>query len=245
MLRRRVVVLKAVSSLAEWRCERRTYSLTDGESIPLENLTIETTSQAPKRRRRTPESAEREILAAAEAFLRERPFHEMTVDEVMARTTLSRPSFYVYFPDRNHLVIRLVDEVGAEVFAMAERWLKGSGDPRAEVRAALEGVTHVWSEHGLLLGAMSDAGKHDDEVDTAYRELLGRFIDATAEHIEQHIEAGLIEPLHPRETARALILMTEAYLNATFGHDPQAPTATAVETLWALWVRGLYSAPQA
>jgi AcrR family transcriptional regulator len=207
-------------------------------------MTTPTAENTPRRRRRrSPESAEREILGAAESFLRERPFHEMTVDEVMARTTLSRPSFYVYFPDRNNLVIRLVDEVGAEAFAMAERWLKGSGDPRAEVRAALDGVAAVWSEHGLLLGAMADAGKHDDEVDTAYRALLGRFIDATAEHIEDDIEAGLIEPLDPRETARALILMTERYLNATFGHDPQAPTESAVETLWTLWVRALYGSP--
>jgi len=206
-------------------------------------VTTPATESTPRRRRRSPESAEREILAAAESFLRERPFHEMTVDEVMARTTLSRPSFYVYFPDRNHLVIRLVDEVGAEVFAMAERWLTGTGDPRSEVRAALEGVAAVWSEHGLLLGAMADAGKHDDDVDTAYRALLGRFIDATAEHIEDDIKAGLIEPLDPRETARALILMTERYLVATFGHDPVAPTETAVDTLWTLWVRALYGSP--
>jgi TetR/AcrR family transcriptional regulator, ethionamide resistance regulator len=202
------------------------------------------TDTAPRRRRRSPESAEREIFAAAESFLRERPFHEMTVDEVMARTTLSRPSFYVYFRDRNDLVIRLVNEVGAEVFAMAERWLKGSGDPRTEVRDALEGVAAVWSEHGLLLGAMADAGKHDEEVDTAYEALLGRFIDATAEHIEDDIKAGLIEPLAPRETARALVLMTERYLVATFGHDPQAPTETVVETLWTLWVRALYGSPR-
>jgi len=207
-------------------------------------MTTPATDNVPKRRRRSPESAEREILEAAESFLRERPFHEMTVDEVMARTTLSRPSFYVYFPDRNHLVIRLVNDVGAEVFEMAERWLKSSGDPRAEIRLALDGVADVWSEHGLLLGAMSDAGRHDDEVDTAYQALLDRFIDATAEHIEDDIKAGLIEPLHPRETARALVLMTEQYLNATFGHDPQAPTATAVETLWTLWVRALYGSPE-
>ncbi len=207
-------------------------------------MRTQATEGAPRRRRRSPESAEQEILAAAESFLRERPFHEMTVDEVMARTTLSRPSFYVYFTDRNNLVIRLVDEVGSEAFAMAERWLKGGGsDPRTEVRAALEGVAGVWSEHGLLLGAMADAGKHDEEVDTAYRALLDRFIDATAEHIEDDIAAGLIEPLAPRETARALVLMTERYLNATFGHDPQAPTETAVDTLWTLWVRALYGSP--
>jgi AcrR family transcriptional regulator len=206
-------------------------------------MTTQATDKAAKRRRRSPESAEREILAAAESFLRKRPFHEMTVDEVMARTTLSRPSFYVYFRDRNQLVIRLVEDVGAEAFTMAERWLKGSGDPREEIRAALEGVAEVWSEHGLLLGAMSDAGTHDEEVDAAYQALLGRFIDATSEHIEDDIKAGLIEPLDPRETARALVLMTEGYLNATMGHEPQAPAETVVRTLWTLWVRALYRSP--
>src|SRR3954462_11590069 len=109
-------------------------------------MTTPTAENTPRRRRRSPESAEREILRAAESFLRERPFHEMTVDEVMARTTLSRPSFYVYFPDRNNLVVRLVEDVGGEVFTMAERWLKGSGDPRATVHEALEGVAAVWAE---------------------------------------------------------------------------------------------------
>jgi AcrR family transcriptional regulator len=37
--------------------------------------------------------AEREIIAAAEELLRERPFRDLTVDEVMRRTELSRPSF--------------------------------------------------------------------------------------------------------------------------------------------------------
>ena len=60
-----------------------------------------------RRRRRTPQIAEGEIIAAAEAFLRERPFREMTVDEVMRRTDLSRPSFYVYFTDRHQVRMRL------------------------------------------------------------------------------------------------------------------------------------------
>ena len=36
-----------------------------------------------RRRRRSAEEAEREIIEAAEALLRERPFRELTVDEVM------------------------------------------------------------------------------------------------------------------------------------------------------------------
>ena len=42
------------------------------------------------------EVAEREIVNAAEAMLREKPFRDLTVDDLMRRTGLSRPSFYVY-----------------------------------------------------------------------------------------------------------------------------------------------------
>ena len=47
--------------------------------------------------RRAPEAAESEILSAAENFLREFPVRDLTVDNLMARTGLSRASFYGYF----------------------------------------------------------------------------------------------------------------------------------------------------
>src|SRR4051794_36943675 len=141
----------------------------------------------PKRRRRSPELAEREILEAAESFLRERPFRELSVDEVMARTTMSRPSFYVYFRDRHHLAVRLVEGIGAQLFDMAERWLSGGGNPVEDVRAAVEGVTAIYAEHGMVLGAIAEAADHDPEVEATYRALIERFVDATAEHIQDEM----------------------------------------------------------
>jgi AcrR family transcriptional regulator len=105
-------------------------------------------SQPRRRRRRTPEVAEQEIIAAAEALLRERPFRELTVDEVMRRTELSRPSFYVYFSDRHHLVLRVVEHIGGELFTMADRWFEGEGDGPQLAREATEGIVAVFAEHG-------------------------------------------------------------------------------------------------
>ena len=194
-----------------------------------------------KRRRRSPESAEREILEAAEAFLRERPFRDLTVDEVMARTTLSRPSFYVYFRDRHHLAVRLVERIGAELFAMADRWLEGSGDPRADVRAAVEGVAAVYAEHGLVLGGIADAAGYDPDVEATYHRLVEAFVDATAEHIEQEMAAGRVPRLDARETARALTWMNERYLKETLGRVPPTPLETVIDTLSSVWLRALYA----
>lgn len=197
------------------------------------------TSPSP-RRRRSPEEARGEILAAARLFLRDRPFRELTVDEVMARTGLSRPSFYVYFRDRHQLLLSLVGEIGGELFAMAERWLKGDDDPVAGARAALEGVAGVYAEHGRALKAISDAATTDPEVETIYRALLGRFVEATAEHIEEEIAAGRMLPFDARETARALVWMNDRYLTEAFGGTPPTPLPQVLDTLERIWLGALY-----
>jgi AcrR family transcriptional regulator len=204
-------------------------------------VTLKEAAQDPhRRRRRSPESAEREIVAAAESFLRERPFRDLTVDEVMARTTLSRPSFYVYFRDRHHLAVRLVEGIGAELFEMSSRWLEGRGDAREDVRAALEGIAAVYAGHGLMLSAIADAAGHDSEVEATYRGLILRFVDATTVRIEQDIASGYTDTVDAGETARALVWMSERYLNEALGRHPRAPVEIVVETLWTIWVRTLY-----
>jgi TetR/AcrR family transcriptional regulator, ethionamide resistance regulator len=199
------------------------------------SITKPTTSSP--RRRRSPESAEREILDAAEAFLRERPFRDLTVDEVMARTTLSRPSFYVYFRDRHHLAVRLVEGIGDALFGMANRWLDGEGD----IRDSLQGVAAVYDEHGLVLHAIADAAGHDPEVERVYYGLIERFVAATTARIEADLRAGRVAALDAAPTAGALVWMSERYLLMTLGREPKEPVDTVVQTLATIWTRALYT----
>ena len=204
-------------------------------------MAVRSTLQKPaKRRRRTPELAEREILDAAESFLRERPFRDLTVDEVMARTTLSRPSFYVYFRGRHELAVRLVEGIGNELYEKAQGWLEGTGDPATELHSALEGVAGVYVTHGLALAAIADASEHEPEVEVIYRALVDRFVEATAARIAHEEAQGGVDVPSVRECARALVWMSERYLTESLGRLPQAPVETVVETLWTIWVRALY-----
>jgi TetR/AcrR family transcriptional regulator, ethionamide resistance regulator len=193
-----------------------------------------------RRRRRTPEVAEREIISAAESFLRERPFRELTVDEVMRRTELSRPSFYVYFTDRHQVVLKVVERLGSELFTMSDRWLRGTGEGPASAREALEGIVAVYVEHGPVLRALADAAADDRGVEQAYNALVDSFIDATARHLEVEIGGGRVLPVDPRETARALVWMMERYLTLSFGRVPTTPAETVADTLATIWTRVLY-----
>src|SRR3954447_4575783 len=114
------------------------------------DVATETQQPATRRPKHDPKVSEREILDAAEQLLRERPFREMTVEAVMNRTGLKRPAFYVHFRDRHALVLRIVGEVGSELFEMSDRWLKGD-DSLNDARAALEGLVSVYARHGPVL----------------------------------------------------------------------------------------------
>jgi AcrR family transcriptional regulator len=184
--------------------------------------------------------AEREIIDAAEELLRERPFRELTVDEVMRRTELSRPSFYVYFRDRHHLVLKVVERLTAETAVMADVWYTAEGSGRDVIREATAGVVDVFAQHGAVLEALADAAADDPEVEAAYRGSLEFFIEATARHIEREREAGNMLPCNAWETARALSIMNERYMAAVLGRNPTVDPEVVVDTLTTIWTRTLY-----
>ena len=201
------------------------------------------------RRRRRPEEAERAILAAARAFLEERPFREMTVEGVMVRTGLSRPAFYAYFKDRYDLVTRLLEGVGSLLFALDWRWLSG-GEVEEEAREvlvdALRAGSQTFVEYGSVLRAIADAAGYDGRVEQVYRYgLIERLVAAVASRISRDVEAGLSPAdLEPEETARALVLMTERYMLDAFGRPERRPSreesAAVFATLEEIWIRTLY-----
>ncbi len=200
-----------------------------------------------RRRRRRPEEAERAILAAARSFLSEHPFREMKVEDVMARTGLSRPAFYAYFKDRYELVTRLLEGIGGLLFAVDRRWLVGDpgvgrGESAAILRDALGGGAETFERYGPVLRAISDAASYDGRVEEVYRGgLIERLILAVEARIARDVEAGITPAqLDPSETARALVFMTERYLIDAYGTPRANNTDAVVRTLATVWIRTLY-----
>ncbi len=193
-----------------------------------------------RRRRRTPKEAEREILDAAEAFLRARPFRDLTIDEVMAGTGLSRPSFYVYFRDRHHIALKLIEGIGSEMFESAETWLTGEGEGPAAMRDGLRGSAGVYEEHGRVLRAIADAATEDEEVEQAYRGLVEGFIEATARQIEREVVSGRSSVEDPQRTAAALVWMNERFFMERLGREPADDAERVADTLFEIWARVLY-----
>ena len=196
---------------------------------------------APRRRRRR-EDSEQEILEAAERLLRERPFRDLTVDDLMAATTQSRTAFYRHFTGRQDLLIRLLSALNQQLWAVSESWFQGGNDPLAEAREALEKMVGVYQTHGPVLLAMAEAAHHDDEVERVYNALVQGFADGVVARLERDAAAGRASVPNPAEVAAALVWMTERQLAVTFGRrDTTAAERTAaVEALYTIWTRTLY-----
>lgn len=196
-------------------------------------------SAAVRRRVRERRStAERAILDATEALLAEREFRDLTVEDVMASTGLTRTSFYRYFPDLEAVLLRWLSELGDELRRSADSWLQ---DPATGLETGVEFVS-LYREHGRLLWAFEQASGAGTEIDGAWSSVIGAFTDRYTEFIAELCRNGSSTVERPEQTARALVGMTERYLLDTYGRGPAVDVHIAAATLAEIWQRTLFSA---
>src|SRR4051794_31356911 len=146
-------------------------------------------SSRPARARRAAarthrEAARERIVAAAERLLRDRPYRELSVEEVMAEAGLSRTGFYRHFDGLPELVLSLFDPI-TEALMTEVRAAPGPGATRAVLEAAVD----AYAEHGGLLRAVDEAARHDAEIETAYRGVVDAFTSVIAGQIEEGMAA--------------------------------------------------------
>ncbi len=204
------------------------------------------TSVQRTRRREQREQTRGEILAAADRLLRERPYRELSVDVVMAETQLTRTAFYRHFDDITELVLKLLEDVGRELYALAEQWRDTSGVNYPEpARQAIRGIIDFFTRNGPLVRAVADAAATDERIERGYRGSIEAFIELTAAGLDDLIGRGQLEPFDTRSVSRALSLMNEAYLLDQFGAEPFGDPEVAFKTLETVWLGALGPLSQA
>ena|SRR5689334_1608029 len=199
---------------------------------------MEVSSQQGSRRRTRAEIQEAVRTALVE-MLAERPFKDVTVDELARRAGLSRTAFYFYYPDKNEVLKEAANDVAAEVYAEADRWWHGEGPPVQLVRDALEGIARVFTTHADMLRAAVEATTYDAEFRAFYEALIQRFVDATAAHLRRELDAKRLRPLDPDTIAEALVWMVERCNYAILLLEGRSEQQV-VDSLTAIWIHALY-----
>lgn len=191
------------------------------------------------RRRQRREESRRQIVEAAEAFLRRRPYRELTVDELMAQAGFTRTLFYRHFDDLPALVVEVLEQVGAGLRGASREMAAAGGDPD-RLRAGLREVVGFFAANGPVVRAVAEAASYDDRIEAVYESVLEGFVSLTERTFTELRAAGRIAELEPRATARALTALNERYLLATLGREPQARPEEVFDALWTIWRRTLF-----
>lgn len=194
------------------------------------------------KRRQHREVTRRQILDAAEEFLRERSFRELSVDALMSRTGHTRTVFYRHFDDVPSLILALIGEFGAELVEVAEKWAKTDRVSPEEARARLGVFVDFYARNGPLVHAAAEAARHDDSVERAYSEMIEGFVDLTTQAIDARIERGELAPLDAPEIARALVRMLNGYLDDALGRNGGTDPERVLDTVATIWTRTLFPA---
>jgi TetR/AcrR family transcriptional regulator, ethionamide resistance regulator len=173
--------------------------------------------RSANRRRR--EEARQRILDAARQILQGKPFRDLTVDELMSATGLSRTAFYRYFPDREAVLLELLEEVWGELADARDAEAVGADFDDATSMARLTGLL---AANQAVLKAITDAAPGDEDLDRAYRAFMHSYWieDLTARIVEAQSH-GLAAGLDPDLAGEALGWMVERMVTQSVSRDPR------------------------
>ncbi len=180
------------------------------------------------------------ILNAGLEFVWSHPFRDMTVNALMASTSLSRSAFYQYFKDQHDLMETLLDMLKDEVFAVTGPWFEGAGDPIALLNESLTGLVDVCYRLGPILRATDDAATTDERFEKSWNHFKKQFDDTVTARIEADQEQGLIPKFDARPVAIALNRLDVYMLIEAFGRQPGSKPEPVREALARIWISTLY-----
>jgi len=199
------------------------------------SLSRRTDAQSAKRA-----AVEASVLEATQGLLAAgAPYTDLSVDRIAKAAGISRTAFYFYFRDKRELLMRLTEGVTDRLYGQAEAWWSAEGEAVEQLAAALAAIVALYREHGVLLRAVVEASTYDEDVAQFWREVVGRFAEATRTRIEAELAAGRADAMDPAATAFALVWMTERTM---YQHMVQRieREADLVAALTTVWVRTIY-----
>ncbi|MBS1692702.1 MAG: TetR/AcrR family transcriptional regulator [Actinobacteria bacterium] len=197
------------------------------------------------RRSARPSGDDREqaILATAERLLEERPFAEISVDDLARGAGLSRPTFYFYFASKDAVLLTLLDRLLAAAVAAHERLADHTPADRYDGwRAGINVFFEVFGAHRAITRAAFAARTGIPDAQRMWSGFMRTWIDHAAEVIESERAKGAAPVTLPAEDlATALLLLNERAMSSSFTADnPSVPEDRVLDTLVHVWISTIY-----
>jgi AcrR family transcriptional regulator len=205
-----------------------------------------TKPRATGRRRR--EAIEAEVLAAVEKLMAEgHSYTEIPVQRIAEEAGIARSTFYVHFPDKAQLLIRMADIATQDLFRAAEGWWEGDHRTGPEgVAATMKKMIAGFREHDRVLLALMELAGYEPEVGRFWNDRVTAFIAVVRNRLDELALAGEVSPaIGTATTASVLTWMVERSIAQHVLEDPDGSgDAELAETLGrAIWLVTFGDAP--
>ncbi|WP_210419617.1 TetR/AcrR family transcriptional regulator [Mycolicibacterium sp. ELW1] len=196
------------------------------------------------RRATRPSGDDREaaILRTLEEMLTERPFAEISVDELAKGAGLSRPTFYFYFASKDAVLVRLFTRA---ITASGPEQQQSADVPGQRRQAWRDGIYAFFDSlrpHRAVVLAGLGVMATNTELREVWSAFMTGWIDYTAALITRERERGAAPDTVPaRDLATALNLMNERVVVAAQGsRQPTLAEDAALETVVHIWITSIY-----
>lgn len=156
---------------------------------------------------RTGEATRSKLLDAGVAVLAERGYHAARVDDVVTAAGVSHGTFYLYFPNKEALVLALAQRCAADLGALVGKLgdIPADASGRAAVRSWLTEFVAIYRSYGVVIRSWVENQVNNPELTQ-----LG--LDTFAAVAEQL--TGRMERSHPDDAAlrvTALVSLMERF----------------------------------
>ncbi len=185
------------------------------------------------------EAVEQRVFDAVERLLADgESFTSLGVQRIADEAQIARSTFYVHFPDKSTLLMRLTESATQDMFPRPEEWVDGANASGLEslTRTTARMLGHYRS-HADALAALAEVAAYDAEVAAFWRERVDRFADVLRERLERDRRAGRI----PRDldcdvTARLIAWGAERIVSEHIASDDGSGDARLATSLArAIW----------
>ena len=185
------------------------------------------------------EAVEQRVFDAVERLLAEgESFTSLGVQRIADEADIARSTFYVHFPDKSALLMRLTESATRDMFPRPEEWVDGADT------SGLETLTHTiarmlahYRSHADALAALAEVAAYDAEVAAFWRERVDGFAAVLRDRLERDRRAGRVPAdLDCDVTARFVAWGAERIVSEHIASDDGGGDAHLAESLArAIW----------
>lgn len=189
--------------------------------------------------RRLASPSRQAITDAVRELLTVRRLDEVTVQEIVDRAQISRPTFYAHFETKYSVVAALIADMGQTISELWRPFFEEQGAILEEsLRAVSMATLQAWRDQAALFSATVEGWHSDQEIHDTWNEVLERFAAAIK------VRVARVRPLGPEDdmVATALVSMFERCVYLAVA-TPGSPLGRSDEELAGvlamMWMRCL------